>query len=103
MASSVVSESCGGAVPQQQLCDYQAASPDEVALVKWTDMVMHTHTETYIHTHTHTDKQTHIHTCFTPGSVYMNIHSQAHSYTHTQNFHTHMHSRTYHIRMHTHA
>ncbi|XP_063835670.1 probable phospholipid-transporting ATPase IIB [Ostrinia nubilalis] len=39
MASSVVSESCGGAVPQQQLCDYQAASPDEVALVKWTDMV----------------------------------------------------------------
>lgn len=39
MGSSVMSESCGGAVPQQQLCDYQAASPDEVALVKWTDMV----------------------------------------------------------------
>ncbi|CAH0406188.1 unnamed protein product [Chilo suppressalis] len=39
MASSVVSESCGGAVPQQQLCDYQASSPDEVALVKWTDMM----------------------------------------------------------------
>ncbi|KAG6458399.1 hypothetical protein O3G_MSEX010841 [Manduca sexta] len=38
MGSSVVSESCGGAVPQQQLCDYQASSPDEVALVKWTDM-----------------------------------------------------------------
>lgn len=32
--------SCGGAVPQQQLCEYQAASPDEVALVKWTDMVI---------------------------------------------------------------
>lgn len=40
MGSSVMSESCGGAVPQQQLCDYQAASPDEVALVKWTDMVL---------------------------------------------------------------
>ncbi|XP_037300392.1 probable phospholipid-transporting ATPase IIB isoform X3 [Manduca sexta] len=39
MGSSVVSESCGGAVPQQQLCDYQASSPDEVALVKWTDMM----------------------------------------------------------------
>ncbi|XP_026323412.1 probable phospholipid-transporting ATPase IIB [Hyposmocoma kahamanoa] len=39
MASSVVSDSCGGAVPQQQLCDYQASSPDEVALVKWTDMM----------------------------------------------------------------
>ncbi|KAL4708862.1 hypothetical protein ACJJTC_018308, partial [Scirpophaga incertulas] len=39
MASSVASASCGGAVPQQQLCDYQAASPDEVALVKWTDMM----------------------------------------------------------------
>ncbi|XP_059049095.1 probable phospholipid-transporting ATPase IIB [Achroia grisella] len=39
MGSSVMSESCGGAVPQQQLCDYQAASPDEVALVKWTDMM----------------------------------------------------------------
>lgn len=39
MGSSVMSESCGGAVPQQQLCDYQASSPDEVALVKWTDMV----------------------------------------------------------------
>ncbi|XP_041974291.1 probable phospholipid-transporting ATPase IIB [Aricia agestis] len=39
MESSVMSESCGGAVPQQQLCDYQAASPDEVALVKWTDMM----------------------------------------------------------------
>lgn len=39
MASSVVSESCGGAVPQQELCDYQASSPDEVALVKWTDMM----------------------------------------------------------------
>ncbi|XP_045450941.1 probable phospholipid-transporting ATPase IIB [Melitaea cinxia] len=39
MDSSVMSESCGGAVPQQQLCDYQAASPDEVALVKWTDMM----------------------------------------------------------------
>ncbi|KAI8430331.1 hypothetical protein MSG28_000638 [Choristoneura fumiferana] len=38
MGSSVVSESCGGAVPQQELCDYQASSPDEVALVKWTDM-----------------------------------------------------------------
>ncbi|GBP18501.1 Probable phospholipid-transporting ATPase IIB [Eumeta japonica] len=38
MTSSVMSESCGGAVPQQQLCDYQASSPDEVALVKWTDM-----------------------------------------------------------------
>lgn len=37
--SSMVSESRGGAVPQQQLCDYQAASPDEVALVKWTDNV----------------------------------------------------------------
>ncbi|XP_073961977.1 LOW QUALITY PROTEIN: probable phospholipid-transporting ATPase IIB [Choristoneura fumiferana] len=37
--SSVVSESCGGAVPQQELCDYQASSPDEVALVKWTDMM----------------------------------------------------------------
>ncbi|CAB3221059.1 unnamed protein product [Arctia plantaginis] len=31
--------SYGGAVPQQQLCDYQASSPDEVALVKWTDMM----------------------------------------------------------------
>ncbi|KAJ8733734.1 hypothetical protein PYW07_014295 [Mythimna separata] len=39
MGSSVMSESCGGAVPQQQLCEYQASSPDEVALVKWTDMV----------------------------------------------------------------
>ncbi|XP_060810427.1 probable phospholipid-transporting ATPase IIB [Amyelois transitella] len=39
MGSSVMSESCGGAVPQQQLCDYQASSPDEVALVKWTDMM----------------------------------------------------------------
>ncbi|CAH2069023.1 unnamed protein product, partial [Iphiclides podalirius] len=39
MGSSMMSESCGGAVPQQQLCDYQAASPDEVALVKWTDMM----------------------------------------------------------------
>ncbi|CAH2099499.1 unnamed protein product [Euphydryas editha] len=39
MGSSIMSESCGGAVPQQQLCDYQAASPDEVALVKWTDMM----------------------------------------------------------------
>ncbi|XP_045502996.1 probable phospholipid-transporting ATPase IIB [Colias croceus] len=39
VGSSVMSESCGGAVPQQQLCDYQAASPDEVALVKWTDMM----------------------------------------------------------------
>ncbi|XP_026726480.1 probable phospholipid-transporting ATPase IIB [Trichoplusia ni] len=39
MGSSVISESCGGAVPQQQLCDYQASSPDEVALVKWTDMM----------------------------------------------------------------
>ncbi|KAJ8733735.1 hypothetical protein PYW07_014286 [Mythimna separata] len=38
MGSSVMSESCGGAVPQQQLCEYQASSPDEVALVKWTDM-----------------------------------------------------------------
>lgn len=39
MGSSVMSESCGGAVPQQQLCEYQASSPDEVALVKWTDMM----------------------------------------------------------------
>ncbi|XP_048481899.1 probable phospholipid-transporting ATPase IIB [Plutella xylostella] len=39
LTSSVMSESCGGAVPQQQLCDYQASSPDEVALVKWTDMM----------------------------------------------------------------
>ncbi|CAH0722948.1 unnamed protein product, partial [Brenthis ino] len=39
MGSSVMSESCGGSVPQQQLCDYQASSPDEVALVKWTDMM----------------------------------------------------------------
>ncbi|XP_013148439.1 PREDICTED: probable phospholipid-transporting ATPase IIB [Papilio polytes] len=39
MGSSMMSDSCGGAVPQQQLCDYQAASPDEVALVKWTDMM----------------------------------------------------------------
>ncbi|XP_049887744.1 probable phospholipid-transporting ATPase IIB [Pectinophora gossypiella] len=39
MGSSVMSESCGGTVPQQQLCDYQASSPDEVALVKWTDMM----------------------------------------------------------------
>ncbi|CAK1600265.1 unnamed protein product [Parnassius mnemosyne] len=39
MDSSMMSESCGGAVPQQQLCDYQASSPDEVALVKWTDMM----------------------------------------------------------------
>ncbi|CAG5026950.1 unnamed protein product [Parnassius apollo] len=39
MGSSVMSESCSGAVPQQQLCDYQASSPDEVALVKWTDMM----------------------------------------------------------------
>ncbi|XP_061721077.1 probable phospholipid-transporting ATPase IIB isoform X2 [Cydia pomonella] len=37
MGSSMMSESCGGAVPQQELCDYQASSPDEVALVKWTD------------------------------------------------------------------
>lgn len=35
----MMSMSKGGAVPQQQLCDYQAASPDEVALVKWTDYV----------------------------------------------------------------
>lgn len=35
-----MSMSKGGAVPQQQLCDYQAASPDEVALVKWTDFVI---------------------------------------------------------------
>ncbi|CAG9782712.1 unnamed protein product [Diatraea saccharalis] len=47
MASSVVSESCGGAVPQQQLCDYQASSPDEVALVKWTDMDETTQVITY--------------------------------------------------------
>lgn len=39
MTNSVMSDDPGDIIPQQELCDYQASSPDEVALVKWTDMM----------------------------------------------------------------
>jgi hypothetical protein len=101
MASSVVSESCGGAVPQQQLCDYQAASPDEVALVKWTDMVMHTHTETYTHTHTHRQTNPHSYVLHTWECVYEYTLPGTLIHTHPKLPYTHAFSHIPHSHAHT--